>query len=204
MLIPKGCTCDQARGQIRAAAASLCHSHNGAGSEPSLQTTSQLMAMSQPRPLSKARGGTCILMDTSQVCFCCATRGTLKINVCCISYPAYGILSKQPEQRNTGPTLSMLLFPLLAPNFYPSAVPSAQGWASENDFHFALKATERGDPLRPGGTWSYITLLFFFLSFKKFYWSRVDLQGCVHFCCSTKWLSYICTHVRSLSDSFPT
>ena len=35
----------QARGRIRAAAASLHHSHSNAGSEPHLQPTSQLMAM---------------------------------------------------------------------------------------------------------------------------------------------------------------
>ena len=29
-----------------------------------------------PDPLSKARDQTCILMDTSQICFCCATTGT--------------------------------------------------------------------------------------------------------------------------------
>ena len=37
-------------------------------------TTAQ--AMPDPNPLSEARDRTCILMDTSQICFCCATVGT--------------------------------------------------------------------------------------------------------------------------------
>ena len=35
----------QARGQIRAIAAGLCHSHSNEGSEPCLQPTPQLTAM---------------------------------------------------------------------------------------------------------------------------------------------------------------
>ena len=38
----------QARGQIRAVAASLRHSHRNAGYEPHLQLTPQLMAMQDP------------------------------------------------------------------------------------------------------------------------------------------------------------
>ena len=38
----------QARGQIRAAAAGLYHSHTSAGSEPRLRRTPQLMAMLDP------------------------------------------------------------------------------------------------------------------------------------------------------------
>ena len=38
----------RARGQVRAAAANLRHSHNNAGSEPCLRTTPQLMAMLDP------------------------------------------------------------------------------------------------------------------------------------------------------------
>ena len=37
---------------------------------------------------------------------------------------------------------------------------------------------------------------------KKFYGSVVDLQCCDHFCCATKWSSYTCAHIHSLSDSF--
>ena len=66
----------QARGQIGASAAGLHHSHSKAGSEPSLQPTSQLRQHRIPDPLSEARDGTCILMDPSQVHFCCATAGT--------------------------------------------------------------------------------------------------------------------------------
>ena len=38
----------QARGQIRAAAASLCHSHSNSRSQPHLQSTPKLMAMLVP------------------------------------------------------------------------------------------------------------------------------------------------------------
>ena len=38
----------QPRGQIRATAAGLCHSHSNTGSEPPLRPTSQLMAMPDP------------------------------------------------------------------------------------------------------------------------------------------------------------
>ena len=38
----------QAKGRIGAAAASLCHRHNNARSEPYLQPTPQLMAMLNP------------------------------------------------------------------------------------------------------------------------------------------------------------
>ena len=38
----------QARGLIRAVAASLCHSHSNAGSEPRLQPTPQLTATPDP------------------------------------------------------------------------------------------------------------------------------------------------------------
>ena len=37
----------------------------------------------------------------------------------------------------------------------------------------------------------------------NFYWSRVDLQCWVSFCCTAKWISYTYTHVHSFLDSFP-
>ena len=46
----------QARGGIRAVAASLCHSHNNARSEPSLQPTPQLTAMPDPQPPEQGQG----------------------------------------------------------------------------------------------------------------------------------------------------
>ena len=66
--------CSQA--QIRASAASRHHSHSNMGSELRLRPIPQLMATSL-NPLSEARDWSCILMDTSQVCFCWATMGTL-------------------------------------------------------------------------------------------------------------------------------
>ena len=51
------------------------------------------------------------------------------------------------------------------------------------------------------GTYSskdkYIYYLLNFFSFLKFYWSIVDLWCCDNFCCTTKWLSYTCTHIHS-------
>ena len=61
------CGGSQARGRIGAAAAGLHHGHSNEGPEPCLQPIPQLMARMDPDPLSKARGGTCILMDTSRV-----------------------------------------------------------------------------------------------------------------------------------------
>ena len=44
-------------------------------------------------------------------------------------------------------------------------------------------------------------LLAWVIFFHLFYWSRVDSQYCVNFCCTAKWLSY--THIPSFSYSFP-
>ena len=66
----------QARGPIRTVAPVLHHSHSNARSQPSLRPTPQLAATP-----SKARDGTYILMDTSQIHFCCTTTGTLIFNI---------------------------------------------------------------------------------------------------------------------------
>ena len=57
----------QARDQIGAEAVSLRNSHSNVGSEPCLQPILQLLETPDPKPLSKARDQTCILMDTGQV-----------------------------------------------------------------------------------------------------------------------------------------
>ena len=41
------------------------------------------------------------------------------------------------------------------------------------------------------------------LFFLSFYWSIVDLQCCVNFRCTAKWICYTCTHTHSFLDSFP-
>ena len=55
----------QARGQIRAIPAGLHHSHSNVRSEPTLRLTPQLTRILNP--LSKARDGTHVLMDTSWI-----------------------------------------------------------------------------------------------------------------------------------------
>ena len=62
----------QARSQIRATAAILYHSHINLGSESLLRPSWQRWI---PDPLSEARDQTRILKDTSQILFCCTTRG---------------------------------------------------------------------------------------------------------------------------------
>ena len=57
----------QGRGQIGAAAVSLCHSHSNARSERHLWPTPQFMQCQILNPLSEAREWICILMDTSPV-----------------------------------------------------------------------------------------------------------------------------------------
>ena len=64
----------QARSQIRATAAGLHHSHSNAGSKLCLWPISQQCQILNP--LSEARDRTCILMDTSWICFHWATMGT--------------------------------------------------------------------------------------------------------------------------------
>ena len=46
--------------------------------------------------------------------------------------------------------------------------------------------------------WDIVFFLFCF----SFYWSIVDLQHCVNFCCTAKWLSYTYIHILFLY-SFP-
>ena len=46
----------QAMGQFGAVAASLYHSHSNEGSEPHLQSTTQLTAMPDPRPNERGQG----------------------------------------------------------------------------------------------------------------------------------------------------
>ena len=57
----------QARGGIRATAASLHHSHTNMGPETYLWSTPQLKAMPALNPLSEARDWALVLMDTSRV-----------------------------------------------------------------------------------------------------------------------------------------
>ena len=60
----------QARGRIGAAAAGLCHSYSNTRSKTCLLPTPQLMQRRILTPLSEARDGTRVLMDTSRVRYC--------------------------------------------------------------------------------------------------------------------------------------
>ena len=71
--VPMAYGSSQDRGWIGAAAMSLYHSQSNEGSKTHLWPTPQLTAMPDPDPLSEARDQTHILMDTSQICFYCAT-----------------------------------------------------------------------------------------------------------------------------------
>ena len=66
----------QARGQIRATAAGLHHSHSNVGSKPHLRPTQQRQILN---PLSGARDRTHIFMDASGIRFCCAMMGTPEV-----------------------------------------------------------------------------------------------------------------------------
>ena len=66
----------QARGLIRAVAASLLQSPSNTRSELRLRPTPQLMAMPDPKPLIEARHGTRNLMVPSQIRFCFTTTVT--------------------------------------------------------------------------------------------------------------------------------
>ena len=49
----------------------------------------------------------------------------------------------------------------------------------------------------------FIILMYFILLKKFFYWSVVDLQCCVSFRCTAKWISYTYTYIHSFLGSFP-
>ena len=66
----------QARGWIRAVAASLHHSNSNARFEPHPRPTPQLTETLILNPLREARDQTCVLKDTSQICFHWAMTGT--------------------------------------------------------------------------------------------------------------------------------
>ena len=53
---PAAFGCFQARGQIGAAAARLCHSHSNTGSKPHQQPMPQLVAMPYPYPTDQGQG----------------------------------------------------------------------------------------------------------------------------------------------------
>ena len=97
----------QARGRIRARAASLRHSHSNVGSEPRLRLTPQLTATAGSilNSLSEARDQTCVLMDTSQIGFHQATTGTpmsvtFIVDICTYVCNVYIWISEDPIDKN--------------------------------------------------------------------------------------------------------
>ena len=71
-----------------------------------------------------------------------------------------------------------------------------QNWAESAEFPYP--------PCPPLSTsLTKVVGFFFSFSFWKFYWSIVDRLGCDSICYTAKWLSYTCTHMHSLSNSFP-
>ena len=66
----------QARDRIGAAAANLHHSHSNMGSEPDRDLHHSSWQCRILNSLSEARDGPFTLINTSQMCFCCASRGT--------------------------------------------------------------------------------------------------------------------------------
>ena len=73
---PKAHRCSQARDWIGVAPVGLHHSSSNARSKLHLQSTPQLMSMMILNPLSEDRDQTCVLLDSSQVCYCWAMTGT--------------------------------------------------------------------------------------------------------------------------------
>ena len=67
----------QSRGQIRGTAAGLPSQPQQCGIQAASATYSTAHCKPDPNLLSQARNRTYILMDPSQICFCCATVGPL-------------------------------------------------------------------------------------------------------------------------------
>ena len=94
------------------------------------------------------------------------------------------------------------------------AVGILSGTAPHMAGHSAFFTLSRDMPAAPLVTWCYgLTiqplqihmleakhLIFFFFNF---YWSIVDLQCCVSFWCTAKWISYTYTYIHSFLRSFP-
>ena len=49
--------------------------------------------------------------------------------------------------------------------------------------------------------WAFVFCFVIFLV--NSYWSIVALQGCIHFCCTEKWIWYTDTYIFSFLDYFP-
>ena len=88
----------QARGQIEAAADGLRQSHSNEGSELHLGLTPRWIL----NPLSKARDQTCVLMDASQIHFCCATMGTPVCSAFVLFFTFLGLYPRHVEVPSLG------------------------------------------------------------------------------------------------------
>ena len=83
--------------------------------------------------------------------------------------------------------------------FLPQELPYALGEAENK----TMKTNKQNLTFFSVETSRFIYWFYFFIYILKLYWGIVDLQCVINFYCTTKWFSYMYTHIHSFSDSFP-
>ena len=105
----------QTRGQIRARAAGLCHSHSNVGSEPCLRLHHSSWQRWIPDPLREAKDQTHILMDTNHIQFHWATMGTPSFVYFCFSFP---LLQEMVSKKILLQFMSKCVLPMFSPRSF--------------------------------------------------------------------------------------